>query len=85
LLNIVKALKCMIPAGEGITIPRVHDKLLTEISNATLSSPISDAGAKKLPYLQAVIKEGQSQGLWPRKSLPEVTPSMACSSPAAPR
>jgi cytochrome P450 len=49
-----------------ITIPRVHDKLLTEISSATLteissstlSSPISDAEAKKLPYLQAVIKEG---------------------------
>jgi cytochrome P450 len=41
-----------------ITIPRVHHKLLTEISSATLSSPISDAEAKKLPYLQAVIKEG---------------------------
>jgi cytochrome P450 len=41
-----------------ITIPRLHDKLLTEISNATLSSPISDAEAKKLPYLQAVFKEG---------------------------
>jgi cytochrome P450 len=41
-----------------ITIPRVHEKLLAEISGATLSSPISDAEAKKLPYLQAIIKEG---------------------------
>jgi cytochrome P450 len=41
-----------------ITIPRVHEKLLAEIFGATLLSPISDAEAKKLPYLQAIIKEG---------------------------
>jgi len=46
-----------------ITTPRVLLKLLTEISGATLSSPISDAEAKKLPYLQAVIKEGLR--IWP--------------------
>jgi len=40
-----------------ITIPRVHGKLLAGISGATLSLPISDAEAKKLPYLQAIIKE----------------------------
>jgi cytochrome P450 len=32
--------------------------LLSEISNATVSNPITNAKARKLPYLQAVIKEG---------------------------
>jgi cytochrome P450 len=41
-----------------ITNPRVHAKLLAEVSSASLSSPIQDAEARKLPYLQAVIKEG---------------------------
>lgn len=40
------------------TIPRVHDRLLTETSSETLSSSISDAKAKKLPYPHPVIKEG---------------------------
>jgi len=41
----------------------VLGKLLAEISDAALSSPISDAEARKLPYLQAVIKEGLR--IWP--------------------
>lgn len=40
------------------TNPRVYAKLLAEISSAAPSSPIQDAEARKLPYLQAVIKEG---------------------------
>jgi cytochrome P450 len=36
----------------------VQAKLLEEISNASISNPITDAEARKLPYLQAVIKEG---------------------------
>jgi cytochrome P450 len=32
--------------------------LLKEISEASISTPITDAEARKLPYLQAVIKEG---------------------------
>lgn len=36
----------------------VQSKLLEEISKASISSPITDAEARKLPYLQAVIKEG---------------------------
>ncbi len=46
-----------------ITIPRVYSRLLAEISSASISSPIQDAEAKKLPYLQAVIKEGLR--IWP--------------------
>ncbi|KAE9374995.1 pisatin demethylase [Stipitochalara longipes BDJ] len=41
-----------------ITNPAVLSKLLAEISTAQISSPITDAEARKLPYLQAVIKEG---------------------------
>ncbi|KAI9733771.1 MAG: hypothetical protein M1818_007185 [Claussenomyces sp. TS43310] len=41
-----------------ITAPRVCDRLLQEISFAAPSSPISNAEARKMPYLQAVIKEG---------------------------
>ena len=33
-------------------------KLRTEIANNSISSPIRDAEARNLPYLQAVIKEG---------------------------
>jgi cytochrome P450 len=41
-----------------VTNPRVQSKLLEEISNSSISTPITDAQARKLPYLQAVIKEG---------------------------
>lgn len=41
-----------------VTNPRVLTKLRAEITNAHAPSPISDAQAKSLPYLQAVIKEG---------------------------
>jgi cytochrome P450 len=34
------------------------EKLRTEIDGAEISSPISNAEAKQLPYLQAVIQEG---------------------------
>ncbi|CZR65017.1 related to pisatin demethylase (cytochrome P450) [Phialocephala subalpina] len=38
--------------------PRVMSKLRAEISSSTISSPIQEAEAKKMPYLQAIIKEG---------------------------
>jgi cytochrome P450 len=41
-----------------ITNPRILSKLQTEISTAPISTPILDSEAKKLPYLQAIIKEG---------------------------
>jgi cytochrome P450 len=41
-----------------VTNYHVQSKLLQEISNASISSPITHAEARKLPYLQAVIKEG---------------------------
>jgi cytochrome P450 len=41
-----------------VTNPRIQSKLLQEISNASISSPITDAEARNRPYLQAVIKEG---------------------------
>jgi cytochrome P450 len=41
-----------------ISNPHVLNALLAEISSAKISSPITDAEARKLPYLQAVIKEG---------------------------
>jgi len=41
-----------------ITSPNVLSKLLSEISTADISNPITDAEARRLPYLQAVIKEG---------------------------
>jgi cytochrome P450 len=41
-----------------VTTPRVQWKLLEEISNSSMSTPITDAEARSLPYLQAVIKEG---------------------------
>jgi cytochrome P450 len=41
-----------------ITNPQISAKLLEEIATASPKSPISDAEAKKLPYLQGIIKEG---------------------------
>ncbi|KAM0275917.1 hypothetical protein ACHAQH_007259 [Verticillium albo-atrum] len=45
-----------------LSTPRVYYRLLSEIETAAekgdASSPIKDAEAKKLPYLQAVIREG---------------------------
>ncbi len=48
-----------------VTSPRVYRTLTAEIDAATphVSSPITDAEAKELPYLQAVIKEGLR--IWP--------------------
>ncbi|KAH6656001.1 cytochrome P450 [Truncatella angustata] len=50
-----------------ITNPNVHAKLLAEIDSAIqenqISNPITDEQAKKLQYLQAVIKEGLR--IWP--------------------
>jgi hypothetical protein len=46
-----------------ITNPRVLSKLRAEIAAASASVPITDAEARKLPYLQAVIKEGLR--IWP--------------------
>ena len=40
-----------------LTNPQVYSRLLAEISSAKISSPITDAQARSLPYLQAVIKE----------------------------
>jgi hypothetical protein len=40
-----------------ITSPYVLSKLLSKISTAKISNPITNAEARKLPYLQAVIKE----------------------------
>lgn len=40
------------------TNPKVQSKLLAEISNSAISKPITDSEARKMPYLQAVIKEG---------------------------
>lgn len=41
-----------------MTNPRVFAALRAEIDDSQTSSPIKTAEAKKLPYLQAVIKEG---------------------------
>jgi cytochrome P450 len=41
-----------------LTNSQVQSTLLEEISKAAISTPITDAEARKLPYLQAVIKEG---------------------------
>jgi cytochrome P450 len=41
-----------------VTNPHVLSNLLSEISTSQISKPITDAEARKLPYLQAVIKEG---------------------------
>ncbi|EXJ92137.1 hypothetical protein A1O3_00687 [Capronia epimyces CBS 606.96] len=41
-----------------ITNPRVLSKLLAELKANQISDPITDSEARRLPYLQAVIKEG---------------------------
>lgn len=41
-----------------VTNPQVLERLLEEISKTDISSPIKDSEAKKMPFLQAVIKEG---------------------------
>lgn len=50
-----------------ITNPSIYNKLVAEILTAIreqdLPSPVPDSAAKKLPYLQAVIKEGLR--IWP--------------------
>ncbi|CZT12580.1 related to pisatin demethylase (cytochrome P450) [Rhynchosporium agropyri] len=38
--------------------PRIISKLRAEISSHNISTPITDAQARKMPYLQAIIKEG---------------------------
>jgi cytochrome P450 len=62
-----------------MSAPLIYQRLQSEIDSATangkISSPITDAEAKKLPYLQAVIKEGlritpPATGLFP-KTVPE--------------
>lgn len=41
-----------------ITLPPILAKLRAEIDASTISNPITDAEARRMPYLQAVIKEG---------------------------
>lgn len=41
-----------------LTNPPVLNRLLAELAAAPISDPIKDSEARKLPYLQAVIKEG---------------------------
>jgi len=40
------------------TNPQVYNTLLSELLSATVSDLITDEEARKLPYLQAIIKEG---------------------------
>lgn len=59
-----------------VTNPRVHAKLRAELAKARPSTPIRDQEATKLPYLQAVIKEGLRMcppitGLAPKDVPPE--------------
>ena len=62
-----------------LSAPRVYNKLLQELDSATeagaASSPLRDAEAKKMPYLQAVIREGMrifaSQTPLLNKTVPE--------------
>jgi len=62
-----------------ITNPLVYSRLQTEIDDGIklgkISTPITDAEARKLPYLQAVIREGLR--LWPPATavLPKVSTS----------
>lgn len=62
-----------------LTNPRVHSKLLLELGSASkstpISTPITNAEAKNLPYLQAVIKEAMRiqppfAGMVPKKVPP---------------
>jgi cytochrome P450 len=46
-----------------ITSPRILSILLDEIADFAPSSPITDAEARTMPYLQAIIKEGLR--IWP--------------------
>lgn len=46
-----------------ISSPRVLEKFRKEFTQTSISSPITDAQARSLPYLQAVIKEGLR--IWP--------------------
>jgi cytochrome P450 len=41
-----------------LTTPHAVSALLAEIAEVSPSSPIQDSEARKMPYLQAVIKEG---------------------------
>lgn len=34
------------------------ERLLGDVADASISKPITDAEARKIPYLQAIIKEG---------------------------
>lgn len=45
------------------TSPHILSTLLAEIETFAPSSPISDAEARKMPYLQAIIKEALR--IWP--------------------
>jgi len=38
--------------------PLIYSRLLAEITNSQISSPITDSEARAMPYLQAIIKEG---------------------------
>jgi len=58
-----------------VTNPHVLSKLLSEISTAQLSKPVTDAEARKLPYLQAVIREGM-------RIFPPVTGALAKTVPS---
>lgn len=41
-----------------VSNPQVYSRLLAEIATTPISSPITDAEARSMPFLQAVIKEG---------------------------
>ncbi|KAK8112432.1 Cytochrome P450 monooxygenase lolP1 [Apiospora sp. TS-2023a] len=62
-----------------LTTPRVYNLLLAELDGAArsgvITTPIRDAEAKRLPYLQAVIREGL-------RVFPSLTPLLAKSVPA---
>lgn len=68
-----------------LSTPRVFNRLLSEITTATdegrASTPIRDAEAKRMPYLQAVIREGMrifaSQTPLLNKTVPETGDMLA--------
>ena len=41
-----------------LSSPQVYARLLSEIAETKTSQPITDAEARSMPYLQAIIKEG---------------------------